>query len=115
MQAAEARSKKQSLMPSGPRKVGGDLSMLKGLTPAQVRTSLFSDHVNTQKLTAALYKSSTAWSSAYLDAFKQDCYADLLFISSLAKLTISFGDYAVSDIAALFRTKPNHGRGHCFF
>ena len=39
MQAAEARSKKQSLMPSGPRKVGGDLSMLKGLTPAQVRTS----------------------------------------------------------------------------
>ena len=37
MQAAEARSKKQSLMPSGPRKVGGDLSMLKGLTPAQVR------------------------------------------------------------------------------
>ena len=42
MQAAEARSKKQSLMPSGPRKVGGDLSMLKGLTPAQVPTSVAS-------------------------------------------------------------------------
>lgn len=42
MQAAEARSKKQSLMSSGPRKVGGDLSMLKSLTPAQVQPSLAS-------------------------------------------------------------------------
>ncbi|DBA90648.1 TPA: hypothetical protein ACH3X1_003871 [Trebouxia sp. C0004] len=35
LKAAEARSKKQAVMPSGPRKLGGDLSLLKGLTPAQ--------------------------------------------------------------------------------
>lgn len=36
MQAAEARAKAQSLMTAGGRKLGGDLSMLKNLTPAQV-------------------------------------------------------------------------------
>ena len=41
MQAAEARAKKQNLMSSGPRKVGGDLSLLKTLTPAQVRIFCF--------------------------------------------------------------------------
>ncbi|KAL3146079.1 hypothetical protein ABBQ38_015428 [Trebouxia sp. C0009 RCD-2024] len=35
LKAAEARSKKQSLMPAGPRKLGGDLSLLTSLTPAQ--------------------------------------------------------------------------------
>lgn len=39
VQAAEARAKKQSLMSAGPRKVGGDLSMLKSLTPAQVSST----------------------------------------------------------------------------
>jgi len=41
LQAAEARSKKQAVMPSGPRKLGGDLSLLKGLTPAQVWWQFF--------------------------------------------------------------------------
>ncbi len=36
LQAAEARSMKQAVMPTGPRKLGGDLTLLKGLTPAQV-------------------------------------------------------------------------------
>ena len=36
MQAAEARAKVQGLMTAGGRKLGGDLSMLKNLTPAQV-------------------------------------------------------------------------------
>jgi len=36
VQAAEARSKKQTVMFSGPRKVGGDLTLLKTMTPAQV-------------------------------------------------------------------------------
>ncbi|KAL0030955.1 hypothetical protein WJX79_003815 [Trebouxia sp. C0005] len=35
VKAAEARFKKQAVMPTGPRKLGGDLSLLKGLTPAQ--------------------------------------------------------------------------------
>ena len=36
MQAAEARAKAQGLMTAGGRKLGGDLSMLKNLTLAQV-------------------------------------------------------------------------------
>ena len=41
VQAAEARMKQQAVMPSGPRKLGGDLTLLKGLTPAQVYILMF--------------------------------------------------------------------------
>lgn len=42
-------------MPSGARKVGGDLSTLKGLTPAQVRTRPALGHVFSQSLVYGLH------------------------------------------------------------
>ena len=37
LQAAEARAKRQAVMSGGPRKLGGDATALRGLTPGQVQ------------------------------------------------------------------------------